>query len=376
VDVGLTQEQIVLRDTTARFIRSTCPLERVRELAESKSSVDSKYLLQAAEVGWFAMLVLEEQGGGTVSGRGLLDAALIAVERGRHLQPAAFVPTNVVAWLLATLGSEQQQATILSNLVKGESKVTWAVADASGNWEPGAGAHVDQVRGGYSLSGQAGLVQDAHLADWLLTTAKTDTGMKQLLVPGGTSGLEITRLDGLDITRTFCTVDYNDVQVPASAEVGESIAGGITKAVERQFQIAIVLSLSESLGAMQQDFDLAVEYATARTAFGRPIGSFQAVKHLLADTGLLLEISKALVAAATVAVDNQTDDASEVVSIAKAFVGDCCIDLAQNCFQVFGGIGFTWEHDQHLYLRRLTVDAGLYGDSSWHRERLCQIHDV
>ena len=115
-----------------------------------------------------------------------------------------------------------------------------------------------------------------------------------------------------------------------------------------------MLTVAESIGAMDHDFEVAVQYAKDRTAFGRPIGSFQAIKHLLADTSLLLETSKAMALAAARAVGTGQPDAGEVASMAKAFVGDCAIDLAQNCFQIFGGIGYTWEHDQHLYLRRLT----------------------
>ncbi len=131
--------------------------------------------------------------------------------------------------------------------------------------------------------------------------------------------------------------------------------------------------MAESIGAMDYDLQLAVQYSKDRTAFGRPIGSFQAMKHLLADTSLMLEMSIGLALAAAHAVGSGADDAGTVASMAKAFVGDCGIDLAQNCFQVFGGIGYTWEHDQHLYLRRLTADAALFGDPAWHRERVCQL---
>ena len=146
--------------------------------------------------------------------------------------------------------------------------------------------------------------------------------------------------------------------------------------VSRQLQVASVLTVAESTGAMERDLAVAVQYAHERIAFGRPIGSFQAVKHLLADASLWLEMSKALAGAAAQAVGQASADAAEVASMAKAFVGDAGIDLAQSCFQVFGGIGFTWDHDHHLYLRRLTTDAFLYGDPTWHRERLCRLAGV
>lgn len=374
MDLGLSEDQELLRDTTARFIQDRCPLPSVRALSETETGADAQYARQAAELGWFAMLVPEADGGGTVSGRGLVDAAIVAVERGRYLQPAAFVPGNVVGWALGAHGNDDQRAKVLPAIVGGETVVSWALADPSGSWEPDAGVRVGVRGDGYSLSGTKGLVQDAHLADWLLVTAGSDDAIMQFLVPADAAGVKVTLLDGLDLTRRFCTVEFADVAVPAAWLVGEP--GAAVEAVERQLQIAVVLSLAESVGAMERDFEVALDYAKVRTAFGRPIGSFQAVKHLLADTSLLLETSKALVSAAVDAVQDETDDAAEVVSMAKAFVGDSGIELAHNCFQTFGGIGYTWEHDQHLYLRRLTADADLYGDPSWHREHLCRIHGL
>jgi len=137
-----------------------------------------------------------------------------------------------------------------------------------------------------------------------------------------------------------------------------------------------VLMAFEQVGGADRTLEMGRDYALDRIAFGRPIGSFQAIKHLLADTSLNLEMSKALALAAAEHVGAGDGYGLEAASIAKAFVGDCSVELAQNCFQVFGGIGFTWEHDQHLYLRRLTSDASLFGDAAWHRERLCQLAGV
>jgi len=137
-----------------------------------------------------------------------------------------------------------------------------------------------------------------------------------------------------------------------------------------------VLTVAETVGAMDENFTVALDYAKVRTAFGRPIGSFQAVKHQLADASMMLEASKGVAVAAARSVQQRADDAAEVASMAKSFVGDAAIDLTQTCWQVFGGIGYTWEHDHHLYLRRLTADASLYGQPSWHRERVCTIHGL
>jgi alkylation response protein AidB-like acyl-CoA dehydrogenase len=366
MDLALTAEQEMLRGTTAKFIDTACPLRRVRELAEDDTLVDHGYLAKAAELGWFAMLVPEHLGGGSVSGRGIADAALFAEERGRVLQPGAFVAGNIVAFALAGWGSEHHRSNVLPGIVNGEQIVTWA-------WQPemlSATIGQDSVR----LTGTASGLQDAHLADHLLVTATSDGGLTQVLVPSATPGVRIERLEGLDLTRRLSRVHFDDARVDAGAVVGTP--GGADAAFERQFQIALVLAVSESLGAVAHDFTMALDYAKVRTAFGRPIGSFQAVKHQLADASMQLEASMAIAFDAIRAVQDEAPDAAELASAAKSFVGDASIDVAQTCFQVFGGIGYTWEHDQHLYLRRLTADAALYGQPAWHRERICRIHGL
>jgi alkylation response protein AidB-like acyl-CoA dehydrogenase len=374
VDLDLTSDQELLRDTAARFVQSVCPLTAVRELSRDHALTPNGYQNQAAQLGWFAMLVPEEFGGGSLSGNGVFDAAIIAEERGRYLQPGTFVSAHVMACCLSVDGSPEQQAMVLPGLASGEATATWAVADVNGDWRPDSGVFAEAHGGGYVLAGAKGFVQDADTSDWMLVTAASPSGPAQFLVPNGTAGVSARPLDGLDLTRRFSEVSFDGVELDGDALVGRF--GEADQAVEGEFQVATVLTVAECVGAMSYDFELALDYAKTRTAFGRPIGSFQAVKHLLADTSLLLETSKALASAAARAVGARSDDAAEVASMAKAFVSDSAIELAQNCFQVFGGIGHTWEHDHHLYMRRVTTDAALYGDSSWHRERICQLHDL
>jgi alkylation response protein AidB-like acyl-CoA dehydrogenase len=348
-------------------------MDKTRAFAEGTTGVDPAYLRQAGELGWFAMLVPEEWGGGSVSGVGLLDATVIAGERGRNLQPGPFVPTNVVADTLARDGSDDHKAQVLPLVARGESVLAWAVADMSGAWEAGRALRWAVNADGFTLSGTASLVQDAELADWILVTAGAEAGISQFLVPTDTPGLRVRRVSSVDLSRTFCHVDLEGVQLPLSAVVG--LPGGAAGCVERQIQIANVLTVAEMIGAMEHNFEMALEYARARIAFGRPIGSFQAIKHLLADTSLLVEESKAVAGAAAHAVAEGTDGA-ELASVAKAFVSESALELGQNCFQIYAGIGFTWEHDQHFYLRRLTMDAMLYGDAAWHRARLCDVYGL
>jgi alkylation response protein AidB-like acyl-CoA dehydrogenase len=374
MDLDLTDDQELLRDTTARFIEADCDLVHVRALADSPTGVDDGYLAKGAELGWFALLVPEELGGGSISGSGLRDAVVIAEERGRQLQPGPFVPANVVAFALAQAGSDELRASVLPGLLDGSAVATWAVAGPGGGWEPGSGVQASAQGAGWVLDGRATLVQDAPLADWILVAATSPDGPSQFLLPASAPGLRVEPLESLDLTRRFGEVVLEGVAVDASAAVGEPGAAG--DLIERELQVATVLTVAESVGAMSRIFEIALDYAKARTAFGRPIGSFQAIKHSLADTGLLLEMAQGMATAAARAVGDGRPDAGEVASMAKALVGDNGVALSQSCFQVFGGIGYTWEHDQHLFLRRLALDALLYGEPAAHRERICQLHGL
>jgi alkylation response protein AidB-like acyl-CoA dehydrogenase len=374
MELELTRDQELLRETTARFIQSACPLSSVRQLVDSHTGLPEGYLAAAGELGWFAMLVPEEHGGGSVSGEGLCDLAIIAEERGRGLQPGPFISMNVVAAALAARGSAAQKAAVLPALSRGESVATWVLGDAVCGRVPGTGISAAIDAGTCELSGRSRPVEAGTLANWFLVTAGSRDGISQFLVPADEPGVTVEALAGHDITQRSASVSFDRVKIPATSLVGE--LGGAVADIERQFQLACVLSTSETVGAMDQLFEMTLRYAAQRTAFGRPIGSFQAVKHQLADMSLSLECGKAISAAAVRAVQAEQDDAGEIASIAKSWVGDTGIDIAQGCSQIFAGIGFTWEHDLHLFLRRITMNGLLFGQSDWHRERLCQLHGL
>jgi alkylation response protein AidB-like acyl-CoA dehydrogenase len=371
LDEVVTEEQRALLDVSRQFMERTCPLTVVRDQARRDDAFTASYRRQAAELGWFSMLVPEALGGGSVSGNGVLDAALLAFARGGLLQPGSFVGTNVVAHAIALAGSDVARAEVLPALVAGEVSASWAVASVGsraldGGVEARAGAD-----GGLVVSGTKTLVQDVEASSWLLVTAAAANGSAQVLVRADAPGVTVTPLESLDLSRRFCEVRFDDVAVPASMVVGTP--GAVGDLLDRQAALAALLTAAESVGAMDHEFAMTVQYAKDRIAFGRPIGSFQAVKHLLADTSLAVEMGKSVVLAAANALGDDDGYGSEACSIAKSIVSDAEIELAQNCFQVFGGIGYTWEHDQHLFLRRLTTDAALHGDAAWHRERLCQL---
>ena len=369
MQLGLTDDQVLLHDTTFRFIETELPVDKTRLLHDDPLGFDRAWLQKAAALGWFAMLAPEAHGGGNVSGDGIADAAIIAEALGRHVQPGPFVPMNVVAAVVAAHASDALRSALLPRVVTAETAATWAFASLEGTFDHGAGVAVDVGVDGSTLRGTRGFVQDVANCDVVLVTATRGDEPVQVVVPTDAPGVRIEPLVSLDLSRRFAHLHFDDVRVDADAIIEDG-----TAAIDHALRIAVALHVAETVGAIDQLFSMTVAYAKDRIAFGRPIGSFQAVKHLLADQLLYLESSKACSDAAVRAVSNEDPAADEVVSMAAAYVGDVTTDIAQECLQVHGGIGYTWEHDLHLYLRRVRSNAALYGTSTWHRERVCAWH--
>ncbi len=374
MDTDATEDQRALLDVSARFTEEVCPLEVLRDRDRLDAGFAEAYRKQAAALGWFSMLVPEELGGGSLSGNGMLDAALIAYVRGGGVQPGSFVGTNVVAHALAASGTDELRAQVLPALVGGEVSASWAVAADRDRSLDGGVTATPQSDGGLALTGTKTAVQEVEAGSWILVTARSGDGPVQALVSTDAPGVTVTELESLDLTRRFAEVRFDAATVPASQVVG--VPGDIGGLLDEQLAVAVTLTAAESVGTMHHEMEMTVQYAKDRIAFGRPIGSFQAVKHVLADTSLAVEMGKSVALAAATSLGSGDEHGIQAASMAKAFVGDAAVELAQNCFQVFGGIGYTWEHDQHFYLRRLTTDAGLYGDAAWHREHLCQLAGI
>ena len=379
MDLDLTAEQDLLRQTSERFIDDHLSLADLRALIDAPDgpevALGATYVTESAELGWFAALAPEELGGGTVSGFGICDATIFAELRGSRLQPGTFVDTNVVVAALVANGTDDHRNHVVTDLLAGHATAAWALADPTGDWSGMRGVDVSATASGQiHLSGTKAYVCDAHTADWLLVTATGAVGPTQVLLATDHPGVTVEPLETFDLTRKLCEVRLDDVVVDESAVIGS--IGGATDAIGYQVDLASVLSTAESVGAMDHLFDMTVAYCKDRTAFGRPIGSFQAVKHQVADSATLLEMSKAAAVAATRDLQNAHPRASQSVSMAKAYVAEAGVEIAHKCWQNFGGIAYTWEHDFHLYLRRLTTSASLYGSAVWHRERVCRLEGM
>jgi alkylation response protein AidB-like acyl-CoA dehydrogenase len=371
MQLDLTDDQALFRDTTTAFIEAELPLDKTRELHDDPAGYDRGWLRKSADLGWFAMLVPEEDGGGSVSGNGLLDAAIVAEQLGRFVQPGPFIPMNVAASAIAAHGSAAHRHVLLPAIAAGEQVVTWAFADACGNWDAGLGLAAVRDGDALVLTGSRGCVLDAVTADWLLVAAAIDGVPAQLLVPADAPGVRVRPLRCLDLSRRMADVEFDRVRVSAS----DLLPPGGNGPLESQLLVALALTCADTVGTIDELFTRTVAYAKERIAFGRPIGSFQAIKHILADQALYLETCKAAAVAAAVAVQTADASAAEIASMAAAYIGDVASDIAQECLQVHGGTGYAWEHDLHLFLRRVRSNSVLFGEPSWHRERVYAVHE-
>jgi alkylation response protein AidB-like acyl-CoA dehydrogenase len=364
----LTSDQELLRETTARFLDETVPPAELRRLRDDPVGFADAWWKRGAELGWTSLLVSEQHGGGSISGRGLVDLSLLAYEFGRRAAPGPLVPTSIVAAALSDAGGGAH-AAVLARLLSGDAIATWCFAEPRPNDRLGAIAlEIRRDGADLVLSGVKRPVEAAASASHLLVTGRAGDGLTQVLVPADAPGVTIAPLQTVDLTRRFHVVSFDRVRVPASALLGD--LGGADAQVERQLQQALVLLVAESVGAMQSGFDMTLAWAFERFSFGRPLASYQAIKHRFADLKASLEASHAIADAAVAAVDAGSDEAAELASIAKAYVGDQGAELLQDCVQLHGGIGVTFEHDLHFFLRRLTVDRALYGTPAEHRERI------
>ncbi len=372
MDLNLSDDQEFFRDTTRKFLESEIPVEKVRALADDPAGFRRDWWKRGAEMGFTSMLVPEEHGGGSLAGEGLLDLVIVAEEMGRLITPGPLLATNVVAAAVSEHGSTEQQEALLPGIVEGDILATWALDEPGGRWQADKLTLEATPRDdGFVLQGVKAPVEAAGHVDHYLVTARSSGGLTQFLVPADTAGLSVQSMESLDLVRRYGEVGFDDVFVPASAVLGE--VGNAAAAVERELQIAIALQLAETVGAVDRIFEVTLEWMFDRHSFGRPLASYQALKHRFADMKLYLEASQAAATAVARAVQHRDPEAPEKVSAAKSYVGEHATFVLHECVQMHGGLGVTWEYDLHLYLRRATTNQVQYGTPRDHRERIAQL---
>jgi alkylation response protein AidB-like acyl-CoA dehydrogenase len=376
MNFGFNEEQELLRGTARKFFENECPSASVRELMETPEGMTPALWAKLAEQGWLGLVYPEAYGG---MGLGFVDLTVLMEEMGRAVLPGPYFSAVLLGGLtVLEAGSEAQKKQWLPAIAGGERRLALAWLEPSAVLGPG-GIELQATRAGdrYTLAGTKLFVPDAHTADAVIVAARTggggsaEEGVSLFLLPAGTPGLTVTLLPTMDATRKLCEVTLGGVTVGPESLVGAAGAGW--PPLDRVLQRATVMLCAEMCGGAQRVLDMTVEYAKIRQAFGRPIGSYQGVKHRAADMLVDVENSKSITYYAAWALDEGSPEAPLAVSMAKAYVSDAYRRVAAAGIQLHGGIGFTWEHDLHLYFKRAKGSEFAFGDATYHRERVAQL---
>ena len=375
MNFGFSEEQEMLRDATRRFLDNECPSSFVRKMMEDDSAHATEMWKKVAEQGWPAILIDEAHGG---VGGSFLDMVVILEEMGRSLLPGPFLATALLGTpAILAGGSDEQKNAILPGVAAGETILSLAVAEQSGRYDAGGVALAATPKGeDFLLSGEKFFVPDAHVADQIVVVARTgqgaaaEDGISLFVVDAKAPGVTVTQLKTVDMTRRQCHVAFQDVAVPAAQVLGQVGAGW--PIVQRTLDQAMAGLCAEMVGTGQQALDMAVAYAKERVQFGKPIGSFQAVKHKCVDMMVQVENARSLTYYAAWTVDENVPEARQAVPMAKAYCSDMCKTVTSEAIQVHGGIGFTWEHDMHLFYRRGLASEAAFGSAPVHREVVAQ----
>jgi alkylation response protein AidB-like acyl-CoA dehydrogenase len=368
VSFSSTDEQQALRKTVADLMAKRCAQPQVRELMATDAGNDPALWRELAGMGLLGLLIPEEFGG---AGAGQIEMGIVMEEMGRALMCSPYFATAVLATgLLVESGDTAEQQAVLPRVAAGELIVTLAHAESgqgSARLPETLFASAIADGAGWRISGVKTYVLDAQSADLIYVLAQSDSGPGVFAVDCAAAGMSIATLTTVDQTRKQCRVEFVDTparQVGTPGDGDEVFRGALDRA-------ASALASGQAGGAMAA-MEMAVDYAKARYQFGRAIGSFQAVKHMCADMSLEAESAVSAARHAAESFENRTPSCIADLALAQAYCSEAFVFVAATNIQVHGGIGFTWEHPAHLYLRRARTDAQLLGSPAWHRERYLQ----
>ncbi len=356
----LTDEQQAIKSTANGFLASRFKSERIREIAGSDDGFDGSGWQEMAELGWAGLALPEEWGG---QGLGVVDLAVLFEEMGYSLAPSPLLSNTIAGLALSFAGSDEQRKRWLRPLAAGELRGAPALLDAGTSAEPLRFAlEAEEAGDGLVLNGEKTLVMDAASADFFLIA--TADGRRHI-VERGADGVTVKPEESIDLTRRLSSVRLDGVKVAP-----ENTLPGAAEDFHPVFHRACVAIAAESTGLAQRALEMSVSYAKDRQQFGRPIGAYQAVSHRCAQMLLETENSRSAVYGAAWAADAEPESLPLAASMAKAYASDAGWRVPDAAIQVHGGIGFTWEHDLHFFLKRGRANAASLGDAKWHRERV------
>jgi alkylation response protein AidB-like acyl-CoA dehydrogenase len=366
--LGVSAEQEELRASVRRFLADRAPMSRVRELMDGGETDWAVWEQAGTQLGLQGLAIPESYGG---AGFSFAEQAVVLEEFGAALYGGPYLASAVLA-ATALLASPDEGARrgLLPDIASGQTVATLAFAEDGGSWDPAAirlSAVKDGpgVNGAWRLDGHKSFVLDGATAGLILVAATTDAGLSLFAVEGGADGLSRAALPALDQTRQLARLEFAGVTGALIGSPGDGAA-----ALDRALDVAAVALAAEQLGGAQRALDMAVEYAKVRHQFDRPIGSFQAIKHRCADLLLEVESLRSAVGYAAAAVAEDSAEIPVLASLVKAYASETYFHVAAENIQIHGGIGFTWEHDAHLYFKRAKASELFLGDGAYHRERL------
>jgi alkylation response protein AidB-like acyl-CoA dehydrogenase len=356
----LNDEQQAIKSTAHDFLAARYKSDRIRELIESENGFEQSDWDEVAELGWTGLALPEEWGG---QGLGVVELAVLFEEMGYALAPSPLFSNTIAGLALALCGSDDQRERFLRPLAEGSLRGTPALWDAGTPATVGSFTMESRSDGdGIVLDGEKVLVMDATAADFFLVA--TSDGRRHV-VERAAAGVSVAPSTSIDLTRRLYSVRFDGVRVPE----GNSLPAEEAEYYPVFFRLCVALA-AESTGIAQRTMEMAVAYAKDRQQFGRPIGSYQAVSHRCAQMLLETENSRSAVYGAAWAADAEPESLPRAASMAKSYASDAGWRVPDASIQVHGGIGFTWEHDLHFFLKRGKANASMFGDSRWHRERV------
>ena len=367
MNFAFSEEQEELRRIVRSFLEDKSPETEVRRLMETTEGFDPSVWSQMGEqLGLQGLIVPEEFGG---SGYSYIELIVVLEEMGRALLCAPFFSTVALAAnTLIHSGDAAAKAAHLPGIASGETIATLAFTEENGRWdESGITMEATASGDGFTLSGTKMYVLDGHTANLILVAARTAKGVSLFAVDADAAGLTRTPLATMDQTRKQARLEFSNTPATLIGTEGEGWS-----VLERVLDLAAVALAAEQVGGAQQVLDMSVEYAKVRVQFGRPIGSFQAIKHKCADMLLEVESAKSAAYYAGWCAAELNDELPSVASLAKAYCSEAYFHATAENIQIHGGIGFTWEHPAHLYFKRAKSSELLFGDPVYHRELLAQ----
>ncbi|HEX9640861.1 MAG TPA: acyl-CoA dehydrogenase family protein [Candidatus Krumholzibacteria bacterium] len=372
MDLGLSEEQELLKNAARDFLEKECPEQHVRDMEEDEKGYSPELWKKMAELGWQGLIIPDQYGG---QGFSFLDLVVLIEEFGRALVPGPFIPTAVGgAIALLEAGSDEQKQQYLPKIASGEQTWTLAFTEPSARFDAeGVELQAKAAGDGFVLNGTKLFIRDAHVADYMTVVARTggkgEDGITLFIVDAKSPGISTQTLKTIASDKQ-CEVKFENVKVPKANVLGE--AGKGWPVFERIARKGTVIECAYLVGLAEKDFEISVQYAKDRIQFGRPIGSFQAIQHKAADMVTDVDGARFIMYKAAWSVAEEQPDADLDVHMAKAWCSEATRRVVAHGQQIHGGIGFTKEYIVQLYFRRQKASELAWGDADYHRELVAE----